>query len=83
MPSTEAEDHRPEPGSRAALRRAAWMHWKAEFPRQLRNAAFRSVQGAIASFAALLLGGTIFVLLGKPVWVWIKWLWEHTWPISN
>lgn len=79
MPDTDVPRTGPGPQSREALRRAAWLHWKEEFPRQIRNAAFRSIQGAIAAFAGLLLGGTLFVIIGKPVWMWLVWLWKNVW----
>ena len=53
----------------------ATIRWR-EFKTKLFTTLIRSAQAAIFAFAALLLGGTIFALIGKPVWLWVKYLWN-------
>jgi hypothetical protein len=53
----------------------ATIRWR-EFKTKLFTALIRSAQAAIFAFAALLLGGTIFAIIAKPVWLWITYLWN-------
>ena len=53
----------------------ATIRWR-EFKTKLFTTLIRSAQAAIFAFAALLLGGSIFAIIGKPVWLLINWIWN-------
>lgn len=44
---------------------------------KLGEKAFTAVQLVLFAATFLLVGGTIGVIIGKPIFLWIMWLWEH------
>ena len=43
------------------------------------TAAFRGAQTAIAAAVFLLVGGSVFAILGKPAYLAALWIWNHVW----
>ena len=44
--------------------------------RRLWLGAWRGVLTSITALAAFFAGGTVFAMVGKPIWLWITWLWN-------
>lgn len=44
--------------------------------RRLWLGAWRGVLTSITALAAFFAGGTVFAIVGKPIWLWITWLWN-------
>lgn len=38
--------------------------------------AWRGILTGASAVAALLAGGTVVAIVGKPIWLWITWLWN-------
>jgi hypothetical protein len=43
------------------------------------TAAFRGAQTAIAAAVFLLVGGSVFAILGKPAYLAALWIWNNVW----
>ncbi len=43
------------------------------------QAAFRGAQTAIAASVFLLVGGSLFAILGKPAYLVALWIWNNVW----
>lgn len=43
------------------------------------TAAFRAAQTAIAAAVFLLVGGSVFALIGKPAYLVAMWIWNNLW----